>query len=98
MNIVFLFYPLLCPLQTLLVLLHVYLFQYASQPPFTIANSRYSKKNILEIQWSKERQPSCSHGAYILQGKVDIKYITTYNYDDCYEGKYRVPVKLTTLN
>lgn len=46
-------------------------------------NSRDSMKNIWkyngqkEIQWSKI-EPSCSHGAYSLIGKVDIKYIITY--------------------
>lgn len=28
----------------------------------------------------KERQPSCPHGAYILLGTVDIRFIISYKY------------------
>lgn len=91
-----LFHPLLCPPQTLHLLLYIYLFQYTPNTHILKSWEWQVQDTVRKTVWKyngqKESQASCSHGAYILLGKVDIKYIiihiNIYSYNNCYDVKY----------
>lgn len=93
-----LFHPLLCPPQSLYVLLYIYLFQYTPKTHILKSWECQVQDTVRKTFWKyngqKESQASCPHGAYILLGKVDIKYIiihiNIYSYNNCYDGKYRL--------
>lgn len=105
------FPPSTMSIPTLHSLLYNHLFHYvprslARRHTYLSHENGKFKIQLRKIFWKyngqEERQASCPHGAYILLGKVDIKYIIThiniYNYNDCDDGKDRLPSKAPTFN